>query len=140
MLNNKFEKMRDVLLGVNLKITINRLEVLNILDNASNELTALDILCSRTVSAKKLSSAGVYQILRQFEEVGLVSKFKHDNEQALYSLKHQMTNMRLYCQKCGYTEQIQDREIQSLLKELLYAHTVASFHLVLHQNTCSHCV
>lgn len=58
---NDFDEMRDVLESANLRVTMNRLEVLNILRKTNKELMVLDILYTDEIANKKLSSSAVYQ-------------------------------------------------------------------------------
>ncbi|WP_407409001.1 Fur family transcriptional regulator [Acinetobacter sp.] len=136
---NDFNEMRDVLQSANLRITMNRLEVLNILRKADKELTVLDILYTNEIANKKLSSSAVYQVLKHFEQMGIVSKFKINGEQALYCLKQENKNLRIYCQHCGHIEHFHD-DVEFELKRLMQERSAVSLKLVLQKSRCTQCI
>lgn len=137
---NDFNEMRNVLESANLRVTMNRLEVLNILRKADTELTVLDILYTDEIANKKLSSSAVYQVLKQFEQVGLVSKFKINDEKALYCLKQENANLRIYCQHCGHIQHLHDDVLEFELKRLMQERSAVSLKLVLQKSRCTQCI
>lgn len=133
------EEMKALLRNVNLRITVTRLTILHILQSAQRELTAAEILYSQYKPVKKLSSAGVYHTLKQLEQAGLVFKFKHGDEQALYSFKNNQARIRISCKKCRRLEQMTDRLLELQIQELMLLHHTGSYHLTLERQSCSYC-
>lgn len=72
--------------------------------------------------------------------MGIVSKFKINGEQALYCLKQENTNLRIYCQHCGYIEHLNDDVVEFELKRLMQERSAVSLKLLLQKSRCTQCI
>lgn len=96
-----------------LKVTMPRLKILNILENASNRhVSAEEIYKQLLESGDDVGLATVYRVLTQFEAAGLVIRHHFESEHAVFELNDSEHHDHLVCIKCGAVEEFLDPIIE----------------------------
>lgn len=73
--------------NVGLKVTLPRLKILQMFENAdAGHLSAEDIYKGLQEAGEDVGLATVYRVLTQFEDAGLVAKHNFDGNHAIYEL------------------------------------------------------
>lgn len=102
-----------------LKITLPRLKILEILENAKeHHLSAEDIYKELIESGDVIGLATVYRVLTQFEEAGLVVRHHFEGGQSVFELDHGKHHDHLVCVKCGKVEEFVDSVIEKRQQEI----------------------
>ncbi|MHB1220535.1 MAG: ferric iron uptake transcriptional regulator [Gammaproteobacteria bacterium] len=102
-----------------LKITLPRLKILEILENAKeHHLSAEDIYKELMESGDVIGLATVYRVLTQFEEAGLVMRHHFEGGQSVFELDHGTHHDHLVCVKCGKVEEFVDSIIEKRQQEI----------------------
>lgn len=102
-----------------LKITVPRLKILEILENAKeHHLSAEDIYKSLVETGDDIGLATVYRVLTQFEEAGLVSRHNFEGDQAVFEINQGEHHDHLVCVKCNRVEEFVDEEIERRQEEI----------------------
>ena len=100
--------------GAGLKITLPRIKVLQILDNASvRHVSAEDIYKLLLENDEEIGLATIYRVLTQFEEAGLVSRHHFEGGHSVFEIAQDSHHDHLVCVKCGRVEEFSDDEIES---------------------------
>jgi len=96
-----------------LKITIPRVKILQILENAQlHHLSAEDVYRVLLESGDDIGLATVYRVLTQFEEAGLVIRHNFAEGHFVFELDHGTHHDHLVCVKCGQVEEFVDPVIE----------------------------
>ena len=96
-----------------LKITIPRIKILEILENAKDHhLSAEDVYRILLESSEDIGLATVYRVLTQFEEAGLVIRHNFEGAHSVFELDNGKHHDHLVCIKCGRVEEFIDRLIE----------------------------
>ncbi|EKD55333.1 MAG: hypothetical protein ACD_60C00014G0007 [uncultured bacterium] len=99
---------------VGLKITLPRLKILQILENAQlHHLSAEDVYRVLLESGDDIGLATVYRVLTQFEEAGLVVRHHFAGGHSVFELDHGTHHDHLVCVKCGRVEEFVDEVIEA---------------------------
>ena len=102
-----------------LKVTLPRLKILEILENAKeHHLSAEDVYRVLLESGEEIGLATVYRVLTQFEEAGLVVRHHFEGGYSVFELDHGMHHDHLVCVKCGKVEEFVDEHIEKRQKEI----------------------
>jgi Fur family ferric uptake transcriptional regulator len=102
-----------------LKITLPRLKILEIMENAKeHHLSAEDIYKILLDSGEEIGLATVYRVLTQFEEAGLVARHHFEGGQSVFELDHGKHHDHLVCGKCGRVEEFVDNLIEKRQEEI----------------------
>ena len=102
-----------------LKVTVPRLKILEILEQAKDHhLSVEDIYRTLVKSDKEIGLATVYRVLTQFEEAGLVIKHHFEGGQSVFELNLGMHHDHLVCDKCGRVEEFLDDVIEKRQHEI----------------------
>ncbi len=102
-----------------LKITLPRLKILEILENAKeHHLSAEDIYNQLVVTGDVIGLATVYRVLTQFEEAGLVVRHHFEGGQSVFELDNGTHHDHLVCVKCGRVEEFVDSVIENRQQEI----------------------
>lgn len=114
----------NILRAENLRATLPRILILNILIEEDRELTAYEI--EKIISLKNCKNiyiSTIYNVLGSFEQSNIVHKFKAGDEQAYFSLKKNKKNsdddIRTICIKCKKNISINDEKIDQNIHGLL---------------------
>jgi Fur family ferric uptake transcriptional regulator len=96
-----------------LKITLPRIKILQILENAaSHHMSAEDVYRVLLESSEDIGLATVYRVLTQFEEAGLVVRHNFAEGHSVFELDHGTHHDHLVCVKCGRVEEFIDPVIE----------------------------
>ena len=102
-----------------LKVTLPRLKILEILENAKeHHLSAEDIYRILQKTNKEIGLATVYRVLTQFEEAGLVIRHHFEGEHSIFELNHGLHHDHLVCIQCGRVEEFVDADIEKKQQEI----------------------
>lgn len=96
-----------------LKVTLPRVKILNILENAEQRhISAEEVYKKLLESGDDVGLATVYRVLTQFEAAGLVIRHRFDTEHAVFELDAGQHHDHLVCIKCGKVEEFVDKVIE----------------------------
>ncbi|MDP3705569.1 MAG: ferric iron uptake transcriptional regulator [Legionellaceae bacterium] len=99
--------------NVGLKITMPRLKVLQILEQASDHhLSAEDVYKALSEMGEDVSLATVYRVLTQFETAGLIHRHNFEGGYSVFELSQGEHHDHLVCVKCGRVEEFLDDIIE----------------------------
>jgi Fur family ferric uptake transcriptional regulator len=100
-----------------LKITMPRLKVLQILEQANDHhLSAEDVYKALLDMGEDVGLATVYRVLAQFETAGLINRHNFEGGYSVYELSQGEHHDHLVCVKCGKVEEFVDEIIESRQK------------------------
>lgn len=100
--------------SVGLKITIPRLKILQLLEQAINHhLSAEDVYKTLIELGEDISLATVYRVLTQFEVAGLIERHNFEGGHSVFELRQDKHHDHLVCVKCGKVEEFLDEIIES---------------------------
>ncbi|MEM7206866.1 MAG: ferric iron uptake transcriptional regulator [Pseudomonadota bacterium] len=108
-----------------LKVTLPRVKILEILDNAEQRhMSAEDVYRALMQSGSDVGLATVYRVLTQFETAGLVIRHHFDSGQAVFELDVGDNHNHIVCVKSGhveeFTDQVIEQRLESIAEELGY--------------------
>lgn len=99
-----------------LKITIPRLKVLHILEQAQeHHMSAEHVYKALLESGEEVSLATVYRVLTQFESAGLVQRHNFEGGYSVFELSQGSHHDHLVCVRCGRVEEFCDPVIEERL-------------------------
>ena len=99
--------------NVGLKITLPRLKVLQILEQAINHhLSAEGVYKALLETGEDVGLATVYRVLTQFETAGLVVRHNFEGGHSVFELSQGDHHDHLVCVKCGLVEEFVDEVIE----------------------------
>jgi Fur family ferric uptake transcriptional regulator len=102
-----------------LKVTIPRVKILEILENAKDHhLSAEDVYRVLLESDEDIGLATVYRVLTQFEEAGLVIRHNFEGGHSVFELDHGRHHDHLVCVKCGRVEEFVDPVIEERQQDI----------------------
>ncbi len=135
------DKYLDKLKENGLKITPKRVETLRILSQQSVYLSPIEIRALLLEKFTKVGLPTVYRILQQFEEIGIVSVIKQDDNQLYYFLCDcSDQHHHFVCRKCHKVSCItycDFEHIKKLVFEQLGSH--AETHVLQVEGLCKEC-
>tara|TARA_Y100000766_G_C18872117_1_gene588862 strand:+ start:38 stop:487 length:450 start_codon:yes stop_codon:yes gene_type:complete len=109
--NKKLDKVQ--LRNVGLKVTLPRLKILQILEEANpRHISAEDVYKSLLSTGDNVGLATVYRVLTQFESAGLVIKHTFTDGHAVFELNEQEHHDHLVCTQCNKVIEFVDPEIE----------------------------
>jgi Fur family ferric uptake transcriptional regulator len=116
-------EQRHELRKAGLKITLPRLKILEILENASNRhLSAEDIYRDLLDSGEEIGLATVYRVLTQFEAAGLVTRHNFEGGHSVFELDDGEHHDHMVCVETGEVIEFTSDEIERLQHEIAEAH------------------
>ena len=96
-----------------LKVTLPRIKILQILENArEHHLSAEDVYRVLLESGQDIGLATVYRVLTQFEEAGLVVRHHFAEGYSVFELDSGAHHDHLVCVKCGNVKEFVDPIIE----------------------------
>lgn len=102
-----------------LKITLPRMKILEILENARDRhLSAEDVYRILLESSEDIGLATVYRVLTQFEEAGLVIRHNFSEGHSVFELDNGTHHDHLVCVKCNKVEEFVDSVIEDRQKKV----------------------
>jgi Fur family ferric uptake transcriptional regulator len=116
-------EQRHELRKAGLKITLPRLKILEILENASNRhLSAEDIYRDLLDSGEEIGLATVYRVLTQFEAAGLVTRHNFEGGHSVFELDDGEHHDHMVCVETGEVIEFTSDEIERLQHEVAEKH------------------
>jgi Fur family ferric uptake transcriptional regulator len=106
-----------------LKVTVPRLKILEILENAEpHHLSAEDVYRKLMESDESIGLATVYRVLTQFEGSGLVERHNFDDGRAVYELASDEHHDHMVDMDTGKVVEFIDERIERLQAEIAEKH------------------
>jgi Fur family ferric uptake transcriptional regulator len=116
-------EQRNELRKAGLKITLPRLKILEILENASNRhLSAEDIYKDLLDSGEEIGLATVYRVLTQFEAAGLVTRHNFEGGHSVFELDDGEHHDHMVCVETGEVIEFTSDEIERLQHDVAEKH------------------
>ena len=123
-------QQRNELRQAGLKITLPRLKILEILENAkARHLSAEDIYKELLNSGEDIGLATVYRVLTQFESAGLITRHNFEGGHSVFALDDGDHHDHMVCVDTGDVIEFVSDEIERLQHEIAEKH---GFELVDH--------
>jgi Fur family ferric uptake transcriptional regulator len=110
-------QIRDLIKSKNIKVTLPRMWICQILKHATQGLTAHDIENLSVRYNNRMNLTTIYTTLRLFQNVGLVNRHKIDSAQATYTLVQSDGNIRIASMQ-GVVQVLEDIEITRQIEQL----------------------
>jgi Fur family peroxide stress response transcriptional regulator len=107
--------MRELLIKNGLKVTPQRIAVLDALYSLNNHPTVERIIDFIRKNHPNIAVGTVYKALETFEIKGLVKRVKTDKDVVRYDIETN-NHHHIYCNECNYIENYYDDELDSLLQ------------------------
>jgi Fur family ferric uptake transcriptional regulator len=113
------QQLRDA----GLKVTLPRLKILNILENADEKhLSAEDVYKLLLEAGEDVGLATVYRVLTQFESAGLVSRHNFEDGHAVFEMSTDSHHDHMVCVDTGKVIEFVNDEIESLQHRIAEEH------------------
>lgn len=124
-----------------LKVTLPRLKILKILENAEfHHMSAEDVYTALVGQGEDVSLATVYRVLTQFEAAGLVIRHNFDSDHSVFELDQGDHHDHLVCVECGQVAEFVDDLIEKQQDKIARKY---HFKMTAHQHTiygvCENC-
>lgn len=104
---------------VGLKVTLPRVKILQILDQAEERhMSAEDVYKTLLEAGDDVGLATVYRVLTQFEEKGLVERHRFEDGRSIFELSDGKHHDHLVCLKCGKVEEFVDEVIEQRQRDI----------------------
>ncbi|AOA58851.1 Fur family transcriptional regulator [Acinetobacter larvae] len=132
---------RDVLKRVDVRVTIPRLAIYDILENVDVGLTAYDIENMLIKMDHHINLATIYTTLKLFQNKGLIQRYKTDFEQAIYFINPKASAVQFKCQHCGSLQSWYDEEIKQRITQLCQQRQLSlqDYRVIIDVAHCEHC-
>ncbi len=106
-----------------LKVTLPRLKILNILENADDKHhSAEDVYKLLIEAGEDVGLATVYRVLTQFESAGLVSRHNFEDGHAVFELSGDSHHDHMVCVDSGKVIEFVSKEIEDLQYKIAEEH------------------
>jgi Fur family ferric uptake transcriptional regulator len=116
-------EQRQELRKAGLKITLPRLKILEIFEQANNRhLSAEDIYKELLQSDEDIGLATVYRVLTQFESAGLVTRHNFEGGHSVFELDDGEHHDHMVCVESGEVVEFFSEEIESLQRKMADEH------------------
>ena len=116
-------QQRNELRKAGLKVTLPRLKILEILENAKlRHLSAEDIYKQLLQSGEDIGLATVYRVLTQFESAGLVTRHNFEGGHSVFELDDGDHHDHMVCVETGDVIEFVSEEIERLQHEIAEKH------------------
>lgn len=116
-------EQRQELRKAGLKITLPRLKILEILENAKlRHMSAEDIYKDLIESDEDIGLATVYRVLTQFESAGLVTRHNFEGGHSVFELDDGEHHDHMVCVDSGDVVEFMSDEIERLQHEIAEKH------------------
>lgn len=113
MLGGEFVGQKD-LRTAGLKVTLPRVKILQILENAEpRHVTAEKVYNQLTQAGEDVGLATVYRVLTQFEAAGLVSRHNFEGGRSVFEIDQGEHHDHLVCVQCNRVEEFIDEIIEA---------------------------
>lgn len=122
----KIEEISKKISETGLKVTPQRISILNAVYDLGNHPTAENVLDHVRKSNPNLAKGTVYNVLETFVEKKLIRKVKTDKDYFRYDGIIE-NHHHLYCSECDMIEDYMDEDLDNLLKEYFKNKTFKDF-------------
>ena len=96
-----------------LKVTLPRVKILQMLDNAEHRhMSAEDVYKALMEAGEDVGLATVYRVLTQFEQASILTRSNFESGKAVYELNEGQHHDHFICTSCGKVEEFYDAEIE----------------------------
>lgn len=90
---------------VGLKVTLPRIKILELLENAEHHhMSAEDVYKALANQGEDVGLATVYRVLTQFEQAGIVERHNFENNLSVFEIVQDEHHDHLVCDVCGKIE------------------------------------
>ena len=125
-----------------LKVTVPRMKILEILENADqHHMSAEDVYKALLSSGDDVCLATVYRVLTQFEAVGLLKRHNFEGWASIFEIEQGEHHDHLVCVECArveeFVDEIIEREQESIAKKAGFE--ITDHRLILY-GRCQQCV
>lgn len=104
---------------VGLKVTLPRMKILDILENASSRhQSAEDVYKALLDTGEDIGLATVYRVLTQFEAAGLVTRHHFEGGHSVFELNEGNHHDHIVCVKCGRVDEFMDETIEKRQRDI----------------------
>jgi Fur family ferric uptake transcriptional regulator len=104
---------------VGLKVTLPRMKILDILENASSRhQSAEDVYKALLDTGEDIGLATVYRVLTQFEAAGLVTRHHFEGGHSVFELNEGHHHDHIVCVKCGRVDEFMDETIEKRQRDI----------------------
>ena len=125
------ELKRPDLKKAGLKVTLPRLKVLEVMENANpHHMSAEDVYKTLMQQDDSVGLATVYRVLTQFESAGIVEKHNFDDGHSVYELANEVHHDHMVDVESGAVTEFVNEKIEALQREIAAEH---GFDLVDHE-------
>ena len=127
---NQFMQQRKDLRQAGLKVTLPRLKILEILEDAKlRHMSAEDIYKHLLQEGEDIGLATVYRVLTQFEAAGLVTRHNFEGGHSVFEMDEGKHHDHMVCVETGEVVEFIDEEIERLQHKIAKSH---NFELIDH--------
>ncbi len=106
-----------------LKVTLPRVKVLQLLENASDRhMSAEDVYRSLLEAGEDVGLATVYRVLTQFESAGLVTRHNFEGGHAVFEIASEDHHDHMVCTETGQIIEFLDEELEMLQHKIADKH------------------
>ena len=121
-------EIRELIAAKGLKVTIQRMRVLEAIYKLNNHPTADNILEFIRKNDPNVAAGTVYHILDTFVGKKIIRKVKTDRDIMRYDGIME-NHHHLYCEKCDYMEDYRNEDLDNLLKEFFKENEINNFNI-----------
>lgn len=123
---NRSIEIRDKISAKGLKVTPQRMRVMEAIYNLNNHPTAENIIEFIRKNDPNIGSGTVYKVLETLVENNLIKKVKTDKDIMRYDGILE-THHHLYCIQCDYIEDYKNEKLDKLLKDFFEENEIENF-------------
>ena len=106
-----------------LKVTLPRVKVLQLLENAADRhMSAEDVYKSLLEAGEDVGLATVYRVLTQFESAGLVTRHNFEGGHAVFEIASEDHHDHMVCTETGQIIEFLDEELETLQHKIADKH------------------
>lgn len=112
------DDLKDLIRKMNLKVTQQRLVILQALCLGRKHVTAQELYEKVNKKHPEIGFATVYRLLRELSDNSLVTEVRMGGQSARYELTPKHHHDHLTCQKCGKIVEFENKNIEKLQEQV----------------------
>lgn len=121
-------KIRDLIASKGIKVTPQRMRVLEVIYRLNNHPTAETVIESVRKTDPNIGSGTVYKVLETLVQNNLIKKVKTEKDVMRYDGIME-NHHHLYCIKCDHIEDYNNQELDSLLDDFFKRNKIDNFNI-----------
>ncbi|MEN8229867.1 MAG: transcriptional repressor [Bacteroidota bacterium] len=125
-MEEKIEELTNKLAVKGLKVTPQRVSILNAVYNLNNHPTAENIIAEIRQKHPHIATGTVYKVLETLVENEIIKKVKTEKDIMRYDGVYE-SHHHLYCSTCDLIEDYNDAELDQLLRDYFKTKELAGF-------------